>query len=237
MQFNITGLYIHLKLIQNAVFLFSQHSNYNTAINYLITVPKYRIQAQEIARQEGLLGSTGNDSSKKNRGRKTMSKQEEDAILKRIVEQKLDIKGGYKKPSKRVILIVNFIYYVSSFSGITRILWLQLILFPYYLFSCIKWYIRWVYKFHLNQHELGEDEKIYLICRYLKINREQYDSLPEREQYDMWERKIWIKENFVEWKTEKEEEQKKKLSESGRYKAYRRYMKSGGPGQITFDGE
>lgn len=81
----------------------------------MITVPKYRIQAQEIARQEGLLGNTGNDSSKKNRGRKNMSKQEEDAILKRIVEQKLDIKGGYKKPSKRVILIVDFIYYVSFF--------------------------------------------------------------------------------------------------------------------------
>jgi len=74
---------------------FSQYSNYNTAINYLVTVPKYRIQAQEIARQEGLLV----DSTKKNRGKK-MNKQEEEAILRQIVEQKLDIKGGYKKPSK-----------------------------------------------------------------------------------------------------------------------------------------
>jgi hypothetical protein len=74
---------------------FSQYSNYNTAINYLVTVPKYRIQAQEIARQEGLLS----DPTKKNRGKK-MNKQEEEAILKQIVEQKLDIKGGYKKPSK-----------------------------------------------------------------------------------------------------------------------------------------
>jgi len=47
--------------------------------------------------------------------------------------------------------------------------------------------------------------------------------------------KIWIKENFLQWKKEKEDEQKIKLSESGRYKAYRRYMKSGGPGQMTFD--
>ena len=77
---------------------FSQYSNYYTAINYLVTVPRYRIQAQEIARQEGLLGST--DSSKKNRGKKAISKQEEETILKQIVEQKLDIKGGYKKPSK-----------------------------------------------------------------------------------------------------------------------------------------
>ncbi|CAF4607032.1 unnamed protein product, partial [Rotaria sp. Silwood2] len=82
----------------SAIQYYSQYSNYYTAINYLVTVPKYRIQAQEIAKQEGLLGSNSNESSKKNRGRKTMSKQEEETILKRIVEQKLDIKGGYKKP-------------------------------------------------------------------------------------------------------------------------------------------
>lgn len=66
-------------------------------------MPRYRIQAQEIARQEGLLGS--NDSSRKGRGKK-ISKQEEDAILKQIVEQKLDIKGGYKKPSKSCLFVL-----------------------------------------------------------------------------------------------------------------------------------
>ena len=76
---------------------FSQYSNYYTAINYLATVPKYRIQAQEIARQEGLIES---QSSKKHRGKKTINKQEEEAILKRIVERNLDMKGGYRKPSK-----------------------------------------------------------------------------------------------------------------------------------------
>lgn len=68
-------------------------------------MPRYRIQAQEIARQEGLLGS--NDSSRKGRGKK-ISKQEEEAILKQIVEQKLDIKGGYKKPSKFISLSSSF---------------------------------------------------------------------------------------------------------------------------------
>jgi DnaJ family protein C protein 25 len=221
---------------------FSQYSNYNTAINYFVTVPKYRIQAQEIARQEGLLGNNSGESSKKNRGRKTISKQEEEAILKQIVEQKLDIKGGYKKPSKfendkiqsHLRLIV---FHFESLLGITRVLWLQLILFPYNIFLKLKWQIRWFIKFHLNKNELGDDEKIYLICRNLKIHREQYESLPEKEYNQIWDREIWIKENFLQWKQEKDEEQKKKLNESGRYKAYRRYMKSGGPGQITFDGD
>ena len=101
----------------------------------------------------------------------------------------------------------------------------------------IKWHVRWFLKFHLQKHELGDEEKVYLICRYLKISHEQFDSLPEKEQNQLWDRETWVKENFAEWKQERDDEQKKKLSESGRYKAYRRYMKSGGPGQITFDGD
>ena len=84
--------------------LSSQYSNYNTAIDYFLTVPKYRLQAQEIARKEGLLSSPSGDTSKKNRGKKGMSKQEEEAILRQIVEQKMDIKGGYQKPSETDIL-------------------------------------------------------------------------------------------------------------------------------------
>lgn len=195
-------------------------------------MPRYRIQAQEIARQEGLLGS--NDSSRKGRGKK-ISKQEEDAILKQIVEQKLDIKGGYKKPSKSFLFLL--LLTICFFSGLKRILWVQLFLFPYSLFLKLKWQIRWFFKFHLNKHELGDEEKIYLMCCYLKISREQFESMPDKEHDQMWQREIWIKENFRQWKAEKEEEQKLKLNESGKYKAYRRYMKSGGPGQITFDAD
>ncbi|CAF1443438.1 unnamed protein product [Adineta ricciae] len=209
-------LFIVISVI-SAIQYYSQYSNYNAAIDYLVTLPKYRIQAQEIARREGLLSNA--DTSKKTRGRKAISKQEEEAIIRQIVQQKLDIKGGYKKPS------------------ITRILWLQMLLLPYYLFLKLKWHIRWFFKFHLNKHELGDEEKLYLICCYLKINREQFDSLTEKEQDQLWAQQTWIKENFLEWKREKDEEQKKKLNESGRYKAYRRYMKSGGPGQITFDAD
>ncbi len=146
-------------------------------------------------------------------------------ILKEVIRNPVSI--------NEYLVFSEFGYFV----GIKRVLWLQLILFPYSLFLKLTWQIRWFFKFHLNKHELGDDEKIYLICRYLKINREQYESFPEKEQNQLWNRQIWIKENFLQWKAEKEEEQKKKLSESGRYKAYRRYIKSGGPGQITFDAD
>jgi len=39
------------------------------------------------------------------------------------------------------------------------------------------------------------------------------------------------------WKAQKEEERKAELANSSRYKMYRRYMKKGGPGQMTFGPE
>ena len=42
---------------------------------------------------------------------------------------------------------------------------------------------------------------------------------------------------FQTWKAKKDEEAKLKMAESARYKAYRRYMKKGGPGQMTFGPE
>lgn len=39
------------------------------------------------------------------------------------------------------------------------------------------------------------------------------------------------------WKELKEEEMKTKLAESARYKMYRRYMKKGGAGHMTFGPE
>jgi hypothetical protein len=37
------------------------------------------------------------------------------------------------------------------------------------------------------------------------------------------------------WQEEVEEEERRRLAESARYKSYRRYMRKGGPGRITFD--
>lgn len=81
----------------SSVFFSSQYSNYNSALDYFSKLPRYRIQAEEIARQEGLFGS---DTSKKGRSKKTISKQEEEMIIRQIIEQKMDIKGGFEKPSK-----------------------------------------------------------------------------------------------------------------------------------------
>ncbi|KFM81800.1 DnaJ-like protein subfamily C member 25-like protein, partial [Stegodyphus mimosarum] len=188
-------------------------SRYKSAINHLITVPKYRLKALEIAKQEKLLEM----NKKRDRRSKDQIKEEAEAVLKKILEEKIDIRGGYSKPS------------------VADILWIQLICLPYSILKYIYWNLRWFWKFVILKHEYGEEEKLFLIRKHLQCSLTQWDAIPEEEKEECLESKLWIKDNFVKWKQKKEEDMKTKLAESARYKSYRRYMKNHGPGQITLD--
>merc|ERR1712088_800529 len=79
----------------SAIQYYSAWANYDEAIKYLMNVPKYRIQATQIAKEEGLL----NDNKKANKGKsKDQIKEEEEKVIRQIVENKMDIRGGYAKP-------------------------------------------------------------------------------------------------------------------------------------------
>ncbi|XP_059166531.1 dnaJ homolog subfamily C member 25 homolog [Physella acuta] len=190
-------------------------NNYTTALNYLCKDQKYRIRAVEIAKSEGLL----NNSKKKNKRSKEEIKEEEEMTIRKIIEEKMDIRGGYSKPK------------------VTDVLWIQLFLLPYHIAMYIAWWLRWIWKFNIKGDELGKDEQLYLIRKHLGFSQTQFDGVEDRDIEDYLRQQLWIKENFVKWKELKEEEMKTKLAESARYKMYRRYMKKGGAGQMTFGPE
>ncbi|XP_009706059.1 PREDICTED: dnaJ homolog subfamily C member 25, partial [Cariama cristata] len=155
---------------------FSWWSSYNEAINYLATVPKYRIQATEIARQQGLLNKTKEKG--KNRRSKEEIREEEEEIIKDIIKNKIDIKGGYQKPK------------------IYDILLFQILLAPFYLCKYIIWYCWWIYCFTIKGQEYGVEEKLYIIRRYMKMSQSQFDSLEDRQKEAFLERQLWIPENY-----------------------------------------
>ncbi|XP_026722390.1 dnaJ homolog subfamily C member 25 [Athene cunicularia] len=193
---------------------FSWWSSYNEAINYLATVPKYRIQATEIARQQGLLNKTREKG--KNRRSKEEIREEEEEIIKDIIKNKIEIKGGYQKPK------------------IYDILLFQIILAPFYLLKYIVWCIWWIYCFTIKGQEYGVEEKLYIIRRYMKMSQSQFDSLEDHQKEIFLERRLWIRENYEVYKREQEEELKKKMAMDPRWKRYRRWMKNEGPGRLTF---
>lgn len=182
-------------------------------------MPKYRFRAVEIAKQEKLfddLGSGSNKRSKDKSKEKEKEKEEKEHIIRRVIEEKMDIRGGYAKPDWK------------------QILWVQLIILPYTMWRYASWYGRWVYRFNICKEEYGEEEKLFLIKKYLKLSQLEFDALEDDTRAEYIELGLWIKSNALKWKEEKEEEMKRELSQSARYKAYRRYMKKG-PGRLTFD--
>ncbi|XP_046367674.1 dnaJ homolog subfamily C member 25 homolog [Haliotis cracherodii] len=192
-------------------------NNYTTAINYLCREPKYRTKAIDIAKSEGTL-SANNNRRKKGKSKEEL-KEEEEAIIRQIIEEKMDIRGGYSRPSYRDIL------------------WIQLVFLPYYTVTYFIWWITWIWKFTILRHEYGEEEKFYKIRRYMKLSQSQWDALEDYDKENFLDLELWKWENFEVWREDQENERKSKLAESARYKSYRRYMKKGGAGQISFGPE
>lgn len=213
----IIGLISVISLYQ----YFVMHSRYREAIDYFVTVPKYRFKAQDMAKERGLLPisdkRSGRDSSgaKRNRHKsKEEMRAQEEAIIRQVIEENMDIRGGFAKPD------------------IKNILWIQIFLLPVTLYNYFYWYIRWIYLFDIKGEPYGEDEKIYLISKHLGVNEEQ---LYMNEDVDLLlKQEVWKKEKFSAWKKRKDEEMREKLAEKPGYKRYRRYLKKGGAGQISF---
>lgn len=192
---------------------YSAWQKYDSAIKYFMTVPKYRNKALEIAKEE-----TNEFKGKgKNKKSKTELKEEMDRIIRRVIEENMDIKGAYAKPE------------------ITDILWIQIIIFPYTVVNYIYWHLRWLLKFTILKQPYGEEEKLHVIRKFMKLGKHQFDALDESEKQEFLDRELWIKDNFKKWKEIKDEETKKALAENNKYKQYRRYIKQHGVGRMTFD--
>jgi DnaJ family protein C protein 25 len=170
-----------------------------------------------MAKAEGLLQSSNAALKKKNRNKsRDQIRREEEQLLRTIIEEKLDVRGSYQKPT----------YY--------DVLWVQLAMLPYTLFLWATFYVRWWYKFSYKGEEYGLDEKHYMIRRNLKLSQGQWDQLEPEEQEDYLHFELWIKEKALDYKKQQDEANKAKLAESSSYKRYRRWAKKGGAGSITF---
>lgn len=69
----------------------------------------------------------------------------------------MDIQGGYAKPKVWDVLLV------------------QLVILPYTIYLWTRFYSRWLWKFGIRREEYGEDEKLYVIRRNMKLSEGQFN--------------------------------------------------------------
>lgn len=200
---------------------FVMKTRYNEAIEYFASLQKYRFQAAEIAKQKGLLPisdkRSGRDASGSKRNRhktKEELREQEEAIIRQIISENMDLRGGLCKPDYK------------------KTLWIQIFLLPMFIYNYLVWHVRWFYKFNIMGEEYGAEEKIYLISSYLGV---AYEQMEFSDDIDMLLKlELWKKDKFDIWKKKQDEEMREKMAGKAGFKRYKRFLKKGGPGQITF---
>lgn len=154
--------------------------------------------------------------AKRNKLSKSELKEQQEKQIREIIEEKMDIKGSYSKPS------------------VIDVLWIQLIISPYTILKYLFWLGRWIVNFNILGKPFGMEEKLYLLRKNLGMGVNQFNAIEDDTLDGYLRKELWKKENFREWKKEQDEEMKAKMAESSRYKSYRRYMKNN-KSRMTFE--
>merc|ERR1712059_172312 len=110
----------------------------------------------------------------------------EEQVIRGIIADKMDIKGGYAKPHW------------------TDVLWVQLVILPLTLYRWGAFYIVWLWRFGIKREEYGREEQLYVIRKNLAVSQGQFDQMEEEEVENMLEQELWEKEKFKVWKEEKD---------------------------------
>lgn len=194
---------------------FVKRSRYSEAVNYFVSVQKYRNKALEIIASDKSLQDVLKEG-KRSKLSKTEIKELQEKQIRKVIEENMDIKGSYEKPN------------------ILDILWIQILIFPYTLIKYLIWNFRWIYNFTIMQKPYGQEEKLHLIRRHLGMGKHQFNAIEEETISEYLRKELWKKDKFKIWKKAQEEEMKAKMAESNRYKSYRRYMKNN-KSRMTFE--
>jgi len=196
---------------------------YNQVVLYALQDNKYRLQAKKEAIQRGLLEEDG--KIQKSLRRKPEFKNPNDAkkeverILKVIIEEKVDIKGGYGKPHWTDTAIV------------------QCAMLPKYAYLWVKAKLVWQYRRRILKAEFNDEEKWILIEKNMKCDSKvQFEYLKDKKGDDLYKNECWDKEKCEAYLERVKEEDRIKNIDSGRAKQMRRYLKkNGGENRMTFN--
>merc|ERR1719495_1325295 len=121
--------------------------NFEAAISHLATVPKYRLQALEVAR-ERIPDLGGKTRAGKER---EVAKAREEAAVREVIAELMDKNGGYQRPE------------------VADILWIQVVRLPKRAFEWLLFNLTWIWRFTILREPLALNEPHYLTRRNLGL--------------------------------------------------------------------
>lgn len=212
---NLSLVLVMCAVTVSVVQWFGWNANYDKALLHMYTVDKYRVAAKREAEERKLFGD-----KKSNKGKTQIQvKEEEKKIIMEIIAEKIDIRGGYQKPVYTDLFIIQLCFY------------------PLYFARYIMFHLRWFCKFNLLKHPFGEEEKLIMIKKHLSPeSNSAWEEMLDKNKEEFLTRGLWIKIHADDYIKEQEEKERLDKANSGKWKQYRRYMKSDSAQQtMTFE--
>jgi len=179
-QIDVRIVIIFTITVISVIQYYSGWQRYESAIKHFTTVPKYRNKALEMGKSE-----INEKINKKRKIKLTKIEQREEVekIIRTIIEDKMDIKGAYAKPS------------------IFDVLWFQLIILPYTILRYIQWHARWIWKYDILKKPYETEQKLYLIRKNMKMGEHLFKSLEDSQISHFLRLELWKKKRFQKMAT------------------------------------
>ncbi|KII70950.1 DnaJ subfamily C member 25 [Thelohanellus kitauei] len=111
----------------------------------------------------------------------------------------------------------------------------QIFIFPLNLLIECLTYSNHMIKFYILRMPLSRRDQVYFTRRILKITKEAFEAMSTEDQEYYISLELWIDENATSYFESLKIQERKRMANSGKAKAYMRFMKNGGYGRMTFD--
>jgi len=146
--------------------------------------------------------------------KRKLSKAEKEVLRERVEQQVFDSEvrvsgSGSKKPS------------VWSLVGV------RVVFLPLTITRGLYRFLQWHWHFSWRGEEYGDEERIYLTCRALRLPESEWEVMGPKVQSALLERELWRPEQLKEYTREREEELRQRRAQSGAYKRARRLQRAG----------
>lgn len=192
-------------------------NSYQSALEYMSQDTKFRIQAKRLAIERGDLDADGKLPKKIRRNFKD-PKKEIDRIIREIIKDNMDIRGGHGKPEITDVAIV------------------QCVLLPKHIYNWAKFKATWVYRRRVLKAEYDEEEKWIMIKRNMKLDSNvAFEYMRDKRGAELYAAECWEPENADAFTKKIKEEEIRKAADSGRAKQMKRYLKKHGNSRMTFN--
>ncbi|KAL7668428.1 hypothetical protein ACOME3_009130 [Neoechinorhynchus agilis] len=210
----ILGIIAVMTIIQHYV----QHSNYNYKIRNLSAIPKYRHQAEVIAKKQGLL----NDDNLRKRNKKwiksTTRDSKTDDVLMQIIAEQIAVEM-IDKPTWKDLLVFRMV--------VVPLKHIRLLVLKAF----------WIMRHKIMRFPLNDDEKLDLIRNRLGLNRSTFETKFGRRFGELLKLDLYKWNNFEKWHLQEKSDEERLLLQSASAKRIRRWTKSNAKNHIKFDQE